>query len=68
MGEWKTEALGILGSTYTGLSGKGATDFGQGTPYIPYLNVFNNVMVDADQLEYVSIEPHERQNAVKREM
>jgi len=66
MGEWKTEALGILGSTYTGLSGKSAADFGHGTPYIPYLNVFNNAKVEVDQLEYVSIEPHERQNAVNK--
>lgn len=66
MGEWRIEALGNLGFTYTGLSGKGAADFGHGTPYIPYLNVFNNAKVDADQLEYVSIEPHERQNAVNK--
>jgi type I restriction enzyme S subunit len=67
MSEWKTETLGTLGSTFTGLSGKSAADFGRGTPYIPYMNVFTNAIVDTDQLEFVNIEPNERQNAVVKD-
>lgn len=65
MGEWKKEKLGILGYTYTGLSGKSAADFGEGAPYIPYMNVFTNNIIDGEFLEYVKVGKRENQNEVK---
>lgn len=65
-GEWRTVRLGDLGETYTGLTGKTATDFGEGAPYIPYLNVFNNSRIDPRQVDRVRIGANDRQNRVRR--
>ena len=65
MGKWKTERVGKLGYTYSGLSGKTADDFGEGAPYIPYMNVFANTIVDTEFLEYVRVGRRENQNEVK---
>jgi type I restriction enzyme S subunit len=65
MGKWKTERVGKLGYTYSGLSGKTADDFGEGAPYIPYMNVFTNTIVDTEFLEYVKVGRRENQNEVK---
>ncbi len=50
---------------YSGLSGKNAEDFGEGSPYITYLNVLNNRYVDRSLCGYVSIKQNERQNTVR---
>lgn len=63
--EWREVRLGDLGETYSGLAGKSKDDFGQGKPYIPYLNIYNNWAIDPEQMDYVSIEDGERQNRVK---
>lgn len=65
MSEWKEIQLGKLGKTYTGISGKTKDDFGSGKPYIPYLNVFQNNKIKPSQLDYVNINPDEKQNQVK---
>lgn len=64
-GEWREVRLGDLGTTYSGLSGKQKEDFGTGKPYIPYLNVFKNYIIDKTQLDYVQINANERQNKVQ---
>lgn len=66
MGEWKENSLGKIGYTYTGLSGKKASDFGEGSPYIPYLNIFHNEILDTNSLEYVMVKKNEHQNCVKQ--
>lgn len=66
MSEWKEKKLGELGFTYTGLSGKISKDFGSGRPYIPYLNIFNNSIIDVSILDYVVINSYEKQNKVKK--
>ena len=63
--EWQEARLGDLGETYSGLSGKSKDDFGQGKPYIPYLNIYNNWAIDPGQMDHVSIKDGERQNRVK---
>lgn len=65
-GEWRTVRLGDLGETYTGLTGKTATDFGEGAPYIPYLNIFNNSRIDPRQVDRVRVGTNDRQNRVRR--
>jgi type I restriction enzyme S subunit len=53
-----------LGYDYNGLSGKTADDFGNGKPYIPYVNVNKNAVVCTDNLPLVEIDSDEAQNKV----
>jgi len=57
--------LNSLGNFYSGLSGKNADDFGDGKPFITYLNVFNNNIISDEEFGYVKIDENEKQNAVK---
>jgi type I restriction enzyme S subunit len=59
---WTREKLASLGSTFPGLSGKSKTDFGEGAPYIPYLNIFKNSRIDINSLDLVTVEVDESQN------
>ena len=63
--EWKEVKLGSLGKTYGGLNGKNKNDFGTGKPYIPYVNIFNNSIINVNSFEYVEIGKNENQNRVK---
>jgi len=65
-GKWKEVRLGELGDTYNGLSGKNGADFGEGKPYITYLNIFNNSRIDINQVDYVRVGLNERQSRVQR--
>ncbi|WP_081602076.1 restriction endonuclease subunit S [Corynebacterium halotolerans] len=57
-GEWSTQALGQLGSTYGGLTGKNKDDFGHGEArYITYRNVFSNAISDPEMVERVEVDP-----------
>ena len=58
-------SLSDLGYSYSGLSGKTADDFGDGKPYITYLNVYQNNVINNKNLGYVRIEEYENQNLVK---
>jgi type I restriction enzyme S subunit len=63
--DWTIKTMRSLGSTYGGLSGKTADDFGAGSAlFIPFTNVMKNVAVDLAQLEPVSIKFGENQNQV----
>lgn len=63
-GDWKKHRLGSLGFTYSGLSGKSENDFGEGSPYIPYVNIFTNPIVDVEHFDYVRIDSEEKQSRV----
>lgn len=54
-----------LGQSYSGLSGKSADDFGTGKPYITYLNVYSNNVVNENDYQYVRISDGEKQHVVK---
>ena len=54
-----------LGYSYSGLSGKSAGDFGKGKPFIPYLNVYSNNVVNESDYQYVQINEGEKQNVVQ---
>ena len=56
--------LNELGSIYNGLSGKSKVDFGYGSAFIPYTNIYNNNVVDTNLLQYVRIDENENQNKV----
>lgn len=54
-----------LGYSYSGLSGKSAMDFGKGKPFITYLNVYSNNVVNDNDYQYVQIDEGEKQNVVQ---
>ena len=55
-----------LGNSYSGLSGKAASDFGEGYPFIPYTNVFSNTVIDENDYGLVNVSKDEHQNIVER--
>lgn len=54
-----------LGFSYSGLSGKSAQDFGSGKPFITYLNVYSNNIINEKDFQYVAIKDGEKQNVVE---
>ena len=60
--EWKEVKLGDIGKTYNGLTGKTKEDFGEGEPFITYMNIFSNSKIDISNFEYVKIGVNENQN------
>lgn len=54
-----------LGTSYSGLSGKSAQDFGSGKPFITYLNVYSNNAINENDFQYVAIKDGEKQNIVE---
>ena len=54
-----------LGTSYSGLSGKSAQDFGSGKPFITYLNVYSNNVINENDFQYVAIKDGEKQNIVE---
>ena len=63
---WRAFRMCELGEQYSGLKGKSKEDFCVGKPYIPYLNIFQNNVINSRNLDYVQIENGENQNAVKK--
>lgn len=66
MTEWVHKKLGDLGCSFSGLSGKTIDDFGEGKPFIPYMNIFTNGKIDPSKLEFVRIADNEHQNKVEK--
>ena len=61
---WKP--LGEVAELYGGLKGKSKADFEKGnSKYISYKNIFNNIEVDFENLEYVNVSSNENQYEVK---
>ena len=54
-----------LGNSYSGLSGKSAQDFGSGKPFITYLNVYSNNVINEKDFQYVAIKDGEKQNVAE---
>lgn len=60
---WSAKKLSELGKVYGGLSGKSKDDFENGTfPYIPFMNIMNNPIIDLHNLGLVNIKKGEYQN------
>ncbi len=53
-----------LGTSYSGLTGKNGDDFGKGKPYITYLNIYGNSIINEEQVDYVVIDDNEKQNTL----
>lgn len=64
-GEWRKVKVSDIGYAYGGLSGKSKSDFDGGNkPYITFLNVMNNTIIEINSLRYVRIKASESQNRV----
>jgi type I restriction enzyme S subunit len=61
---WKEYTLSQLGETYSGLNGKTKNDFGNGKPFITYMNIFSNLEINTNAFELVQIDGDEKQNKV----
>lgn len=59
-------SLSDIGATYGGLTGKSKADFENGNyPYISYMNIFNNLELDGEVADFVSVKVGEKQNAIR---
>ena len=54
-----------FGQSYSGLSGKNAEDFGNGYPFITYMNVYQNQTIDSTDVGLVKIKETEQQSVVR---
>ena len=54
-----------FGQSYSGLSGKSAEDFGEGYPFITYMNVYQNQIIDSTNVGLVKINETEQQSIVR---
>jgi type I restriction enzyme, S subunit len=69
-GKWEVKKLGEVGKPFGGLSGKSKENFVDGQyPYIPFLNIMNNPVININYFDYVNIDPGESQNkAIKGDL
>jgi len=65
-GEWEEKIIGEIGETINGLTNKSANDFGKGSPFITYLQVYEDSMVNLDKCSFVNIELNEKQNTIHK--
>lgn len=54
-----------FGQSYSGLSGKNAEDFGDDYPFITYMNVYQNQIIDSTDVGLVKIKETEQQLVVR---
>lgn len=60
---WETKHLSDIGKTFGGLSGKSKDDFTEGVyPYIPFMNIMSNPIIDTEYFDYVNLNSGESQN------
>ena len=60
--DWEQRKLGEVGTTFTGLSGKKASDFGHGkASLITYMNVFSNPIANPNMIENVEVDSRQRE-------
>ena len=60
-----TLSFSDFGQSYSGLSGKSAEDFGEGYPFITYMNVYQNQIIDLTDVGLVKINETEQQSVVR---
>lgn len=60
--DWNSISFENLGDYYGGLNGKKKEDFGEGKPYIPFMNIMANDVIDTNYTDLVKIKEGEKQN------
>jgi type I restriction enzyme S subunit len=66
MRELNKYKLGGLGFFFGGVTSIKKEDYGHGTPFLPYKNVYKNSKVNVNELELMNVRPldSERRNAI----
>ena len=59
MSELKKYKLGDLGFFFGGVTTIGKEDYGHGTPFLPYKNVYKNSKANVNELELMNIRPQD---------
>jgi type I restriction enzyme S subunit len=65
-GQWDEKKISELGDTINGLTGKSGNDFGKGSPYVTYKQVFNDSIIDFEKCGKVQISSNEDQNTLQK--
>lgn len=60
--KWEEKKLGDIGSTFNGLTNKTKEDFGDGKPYIQYMQIFKNSRINPLEFGLVKISEDDKQN------
>lgn len=63
--KWEDKRLGEIGATFNGLTGKTKVDFGEGMPYVQYMQIFSNSKINVEEFGLVKIEENENQSTVQ---
>lgn len=63
--DWQEKMLGEIGSTFNGLSGKSKEDFGEGKPFIKYMQIFSESKINVAGCGLVKLKSDENQNKAK---
>lgn len=63
--DWEEKRLGEIGITFNGLTGKTKVDFGEGMPYVQYMQIFSNSKINVQEFGFVKIEENENQSKVQ---
>src|SRR4030095_7923276 len=59
--KWEEKRLGDFGDTFNGLTGKTKENFGEGKPYIQYMQIFSSSKIDVTKCGLVQIGDNENQ-------
>jgi len=63
--DWEEVALGKLGDTFNGLTGKTKEHFGSGKPFVQYMQIFSNPKIDISGFGYVDLTEDDNQNTIQ---
>ena len=63
--DWQEKKLGQIGKTFNGLTGKTKKDFGNGKPFIQYMQVFSCAKINTSKFGFVNLREDEKQNKVR---
>jgi type I restriction enzyme S subunit len=61
MSEWKKYKLGEIGSFFGGVTSISKEDYGHGTPFLSYKNVYKNSKVNVNELELMNVKQQDLQ-------
>ena len=62
--DWKQIPIGDLGIFFGGLTGKTTKDFGEGSAFLTYMQVYLQKTSQKEAVDFVVIDGHEKQNKV----
>ncbi len=63
--DWEEKKLGDLGNTFNGLTGKTKEHFGNGKPYVQYMQIFSGSKINIYDFGFVEIGKNENQSMIQ---